>query len=256
MSGDFAIYPSLRDKVVVVTGGGSGIGASIVAHFCAQKAKVAFLDIDRASSESLVERIKAEGHPPPVFLPCDLTDIEALRDCIDGIGETLGRVEVLVNNAANDDRHDIEDIEPEYFDNRMAINLRHQVFAIQAVVPGMKQAGGGSIINMGSISWVVGEPELPLYTAAKAGVVGLTRSLARKLGPYGIRVNCVMPGWIMTERQEKLWLTPAAEVELMKNQAIKQKLYPPDIARLVLWLAAADSRLCTGQSFTVDGGWT
>lgn len=256
MSGSFAIYPSLRDKVVVITGGGSGIGASFVEHFCEQGAKVAFLDIDKAAAEPLVERIGAEGHRPPIFLPCDLTDIEALRDCIDGIGETLGRVAVLVNNAANDDRHEIEEIEPDYFDNRMAINLRHQVFATQAVIPDMKQMGGGSIINMGSISWVVGEPELPLYTAAKAGVIGLTRSLARKLGPHGIRVNCVMPGWIMTERQEKLWLTPAGETELMKNQAIKEKLYPPDIARLVLWLAAADSRLCTGQSFTVDGGWT
>ncbi len=255
MAGNFAIYPSLRDQVVLVTGGGSGIGASIVEHFAAQGALVAFLDIAREPSEALVERVAAAGHHRPLFLPCDLTDTEALQDAIAGISERLGQIEVLVNNAANDDRHDIEEIAPDYFDQRMAVNLKHQVYAIQAVLPDMKQAGGGSIINMGSISWVVGEPDLPLYTAAKAGVNGLTRSLARKLGPHRIRVNCVMPGWIMTERQETLWLTPAGEQELMRNQALKEKLYPPDVSRMVLWLAADDSRLCTGQAFIVDGGW-
>lgn len=255
MAGNFAIYPSLRDQVVLVTGGGSGIGASIVEHFAEQGALVAFLDIAREASEALVERLAAEGRHRPLFLPCDLTDIEALQDAVAGISERLGPVEVLVNNAANDDRHEIEDIAPEYFDQRMAVNLKHQVYAVQAVLPDMKQAGGGAIINMGSISWVVGEPDLPLYTAAKAGVNGLTRSLARKLGPHNIRVNCVMPGWVMTERQENLWLTPAGEQDLMRHQALKEKLYPPDIARMVLWLAADDSRLCTGQAYIVDGGW-
>ena len=255
MAGNFAIYPSLRDQVVLVTGGGGGIGASIVEHFAEQGALVAFLDVAKEASEALVERIAGNGHHRPLFLPCDLTDIEALQDAIAGISERLGQIEVLVNNAANDDRHDIEEIAPDYFDKRMAVNLRHQVYAIQAVLPDMKQAGGGSIINMGSISWVVGEPDLPLYTAAKAGVNGLTRSLARKLGPNNIRVNCVMPGWIMTARQENLWLTPAGEQELMRRQALKEKLYPPDVARMVLWLAADDSRLCSGQAFIVDGGW-
>lgn len=255
MAGNFAIYPSLRDQVVLVTGGGGGIGASIVEHFAEQGAVVAFLDLAREKSEALVERLAADGHHRPLFLPCDLTDIDALQDAIAGIGERLGRIEVLVNNAANDDRHEIEEIAPDYFDARMAVNLKHQVYAIQAVLPDMKQAGGGSIINMGSISWVVGEPDLPLYTAAKAGVNGLTRSLARKLGPHGIRVNCVMPGWIMTDRQESLWLTPAGEQDLMRRQALKEKLYPPDVARMVLWLAADDSRLCSGQAFIVDGGW-
>src|SRR5690606_3539521 len=255
MAGSFAIYPSLRDRVVLVTGGGSGIGASIVEHFAEQGARVAFLDIAQAPSEALVERIAADGHPRPLFLPCDLTDIEALPDAIAGVSERLGSIDVLVNNAASDDRHEIEEITPDYIESRMAVNLKQQVYATQAVLPDMKQSGGGSIINMGSISWVVGEPDLPLYTAAKAGVNGLTRSLARKLGPHNIRVNCVMPGWIMTERQETLWLTPAGEQELLRKQALKEKLYPPDVARMVLWLAADDSRRCTGQAFIVDGGW-
>ncbi|HEX6959368.1 MAG TPA: SDR family oxidoreductase [Ferrovibrio sp.] len=259
MAGSFAIYPSLRGKVVLITGGGSGIGAAMVEHFVRQGARVAFLDIDVEASRALVARLVddgEEGQVRPLFLRCDLRDIDALRDVIAGVSETLGRIDVLVNNAANDDRHEIEAIEPAYFDDRMAINLRHQVFAAQAVLADMKQAGGGSIINMGSISWVIGEPDLPLYTAAKAAVNGLTRSLARKLGPHGIRVNCVMPGWIMTERQRRLWLTPAGEAEIMDRQALKEKLYPPDVARMVLWLAAEDSRLCTGQNFVVDGGWT
>jgi D-xylose 1-dehydrogenase len=255
MAGNFAVYPSLRDKVVLITGGGSGIGASIVEHFAEQGSLVAFLDIARDPSELLVERIVSNGHHKPLFLPCDLTDIEALQDAIAGVSERLGSIDVLVNNAASDDRHDIEEITPEYFEPRMAVNLKHQVYATQAVLADMKQAGGGSIINMGSISWVVGEPELPLYTAAKAGVNGLTRSLARKLGPHNIRVNCVMPGWIMTARQETLWLTPAGEQELLRKQALKEKLYPPDVARMVLWLAADDSQRCTGQAFIVDGGW-
>ena len=259
MSGDFAIYPSLRDKVVVVTGGGSGIGASIVAHFCAQKAKVAFLDIDRASSESLVERIKAEGHPPPVFLPCDLTDIEALRDCIDGIGETLGRVEVLVNNAANDDRHDIEDIEPEYFDNRMAINLRHQVFADQAVIPDMKQAGGGSIINMASAAgYVKGLPGQFTFSTTKAAVIGLTKSVAAECVSHGIRCNAICPGVIdtpsMNDRLKATGDYEGTRTTLLSRLPMGRFGTPEEVASLVVFVAGAP--YLTGQTFMIDGGWT
>ncbi len=255
MNNDFAIYPSLRDRVVLITGGASGIGAAQVMHFAAQGARVGFVDVQRETGEALATRLKNGGHAPPLFQVCDVTDTAALQRTIADIGRQLGPITVLVNNAANDQRHKWEDTTPAYWDERLAVNLRHQFFCIQAVAPMMREAGGGSIISFGSISWHVGQGDMPAYTTAKAAVEGLTRGMARDLGPDNIRVNCVIPGWIMTERQITLWLTPEAEADLMKAQCLKRKLVPDDVARLVLWLAAEDSRMCTSQLWVVDGGW-
>jgi len=240
---------------VFVTGGGSGIGASIVEHLCAQGARVAFVDIQREPSAALVETIRGRDLPAPTFIPCDLRDIAALRWAVAEARTRLGPIRALVNNAAHDERHSIESVTPEYWDDRFAVNLRHQFFAAQAVVPGMAAAGGGSIINLGSTSWMVGQGGMPAYLSAKAAVAGLTRALARDLGPKNIRVNSVVPGWIMTERQIMLWLTPEGEQELLRRQCLKRKLRPEDVARVVLFLAADDSDACTNQSYIVDGGW-
>lgn len=250
-----ATYPSLKDRVVFVTGGGSGIGAAIVEHFCAQGSKVAFVDIAAEPSAMLAEEIAAKGDPEPLFLPCDLRDIDQLRDRISQAAQQIGAIRVLVNNAAHDERHPLAEVTAEYWDDRMAVNLRHQFFAAQAVHKGMAVAGGGSIINMGSTTWLAGQGGMAGYSAAKSAIVGLTRSLARDLGPMNIRVNSILPGWIMTERQERLWLTPEGERELMTRQCLKRKLYPDDIARPVLFLASDDSAACTAQNYIVDGGW-
>jgi D-xylose 1-dehydrogenase len=251
----YASYPSLEHRVVFVTGGGSGIGASIVDHFCAQRSRVAFVDIDRPASEALVAAVAARGDPAPLFVPCDLRDIAALRAAIAEVRTRLGPIGVLVNNAANDERHTIDGMTPEYWDDRFAVNLRHQFFAAQAVYPDMAAAGGGSIVNLGSTSWMVGQGGMPGYTTAKSAVAGLTRALARDLGPLNVRVNCILPGWIMTERQIRRWLTPDGEQELLRRQCLKRKLAPDEIARVVLFFAADDSAACTSQSYVVDGGW-
>jgi len=250
----FASYPSLKDRAVFVSGGGSGIGASIVEHLAEQGARVGFVDIDEAASKALVAKIAAAGHPAPLFAKCDVRDIAAYQGAIGDMAGRLGPFTVLVNNAARDDRHTIEEVTPEFWDERIAVNLRHQYFAIQAVLPGMRKAGGGSIVNFSSVSYHALAPRLSVYQAAKAAVVGMTRGLARDLGPDRIRLNSITPGWIMTQRQIDLWLTPEAEAGLMQAQCLKEKLYPPDIARMVLWLAADDSRLVTAQNFVVDGG--
>jgi NAD(P)-dependent dehydrogenase (short-subunit alcohol dehydrogenase family) len=254
MTDGFAVYPSLRDRVVLITGGASGIGADEVTQFARQGAKVAFLDIADAAAASLVETLSREGLAPPLYLPCDLKDIAALQAAIADASRQLGPITVLVNNAANDQRHNYEDMTVEYWDERMATNLRHQFFAIQAVAPMMRAAGGGSIINFGSISWHTSQGGMPAYTTAKAAVEGLTKGMARDLGPHGIRVNCVIPGWIMTQRQIDLWLTPEAEENLLRAQCLKSKVLPSDVARMVLWLASDDSRMCSSQLWVVDGG--
>lgn len=251
----YASYPSLRDRVVFVTGGGSGIGASIVEHFCAQGSRVSFVDIDAASATKLADDVAALGHPRPRFIACDLKDIEALRRAIRSVIEADGPIRVLVNNAANDDRHPLDGITTAYFDDRIAVNIRHQLFAAQAVRKPMAEAGGGSIINMGSISYMLGQGGMACYSLAKAAVWGLTRSLATDLGPENIRVNMVVPGWVMTERQKKLWLTPESEAEMMRGQCLKRHLMPADLARLVLFFGADDSAMCTAQAYIVDGGW-
>jgi len=250
-----ASYPSLEGRVVFVTGGGSGIGASIVEHFCAQGSRVAFVDIDRPASETLVDTIGRRGQPAPAFLPCDVRDIAALRTALGQVRDRLGPIRVLVNNAAHDERHTIESVTPEYWDDRFAVNLRHQFFAAQAVAPDMAAVGGGAIVNFGSTSWLVGQGGMPAYLSAKAAIAGLTRALARDFGPMNIRVNCIVPGWIMTERQVQLWLTPEGEQELLRRQCLKRKLLPEDVARVVLFFAADDSGACTSQSYIVDGGW-
>ena len=251
----FAIYPSLRERAVFITGGASGIGAALVEHFAAQGARVAFVDILEAEAHALAQRLAGAGHPEPWFRHCDIRDIAALQAAVRDAAQALGPLKALVNNAAHDERHAIAEVTLEYWENRMQINLRHQFFAAQAAAPIMQAAGGGSIVNFGSSSWHMGLGGMPAYVTAKAAIEGLTRGLARDLGPHNIRVNCVIPGWIMTERQIRLWLTPAGEAELMEKQCLKEKLYPPDVARMVLWLAADDSRMCTNQNFVVDGGW-
>ena len=255
MPGGFAIYPSLRDRVVLITGGGSGIGATLVEQFALQGSKVAFLDIAVDASQKLAESLSVRCAHAPLFLQCDLTDIKVLQTAVRKVKEQIGPVQVLVNNAANDDRHQFSEVTPEYWDDRMAVNLRHQFFAAQAVAPGMVAAGRGSIINMGSISWMVALPGLPVYLTAKAAIMGMTRALARELGPAGVRVNCVAPGAIMTERQRRLWVTPEYRAEILARQSLKRELIPEDVARLVLFLAADDSSAITNQSYLVDGGW-
>lgn len=244
----YALYPSLKDRPVLISGGASGIGAEIVAQFRRQDARVAFLDNDTARG---VAHAAATGAH---FIACDLRDIAALRQAVADAAGTIGTPRVLVNNAARDDRHTIESVEPEFYDDRIAVNLRHQFFAAQAVAPGMAEAGGGSIINLGSGSWLGKSPGMPVYLSAKAAVRGMTRGLARDLGPRGIRVNEVVPGWIMTERQAALWVTPEAATQNLADQCIPEWLQPEDVARMVLWLAADDSRMVTAQSFLVDAG--
>jgi NAD(P)-dependent dehydrogenase (short-subunit alcohol dehydrogenase family) len=250
-----AAYPSLRDRIVLVTGGASGIGESIVEAFARQHSRVAFLDIDDTAAIELVERIAAADLPQPLFLHCDLTDIAALRLAIHTVENRLGTIDVLVNNAANDARHSLEDVTPESFDSGIAVNLRHQLFAIQAVAEGMKRAGRGSIINMSSISWVIPSTGLPIYIMAKAAIVGMTRTLAHELGAHNIRVNAILPGAILTEKQQRLWLTEEYKAKVLKAQALKRHLYPDEVARLVLFLAADDSAAITNQSCVIDGGW-
>jgi NAD(P)-dependent dehydrogenase (short-subunit alcohol dehydrogenase family) len=251
----FAQYPSLENVVVLVTGGASGIGASMVEHFALQGSKVAFIDIASEPAHELIRALTDRCPHPPRFWSCDLKDVAKLRTVVHEIEGELGAVLVLVNNAANDDRHKFEEITPEYWDDRMAVNLRHQFFLIQSVSSGMIKAGGGSIINMSSIAWQIPSTGLPAYVTAKAAIVGLTRTLAHELGSSNIRVNCVLPGAVLTERQKRLWWSPEYEKEIMGRQALKRNLMPEDVARLVLFLASEDSCAITNQSYVVDAGW-
>ncbi|QPF85157.1 SDR family oxidoreductase [Bradyrhizobium genosp. L] len=248
-----AIYPSLKDRTVLVTGGGSGIGEAIVRQFIGQGARVGFIDVDEKASRQLVAELPAGAGAH--FEHADLRDIAALRRAVAGIREALGPITILVNNAARDDRHAIEDVTPEFWDERIATNLKHQFFCAQAVAPDMVKAGGGAIVNMGSVSWVIGQGNMPCYTTAKSAIQGLTRGLARDLGPHNIRVNSILPGWIMTQRQQDKWLTPEGVAELMQRQCLKRKLMPDEVARVVLFFSSDDSGACTNQSYIVDGGW-
>src|SRR5579883_3217480 len=235
-----ATYPSLKDRTVLVTGGASGIGEAIVRRFVGQGSRVGFIDIDPKAASQLQASLPEQASVH--FEHADMRD-------------AFGPITILVNNAARDDRHAIADVTPEFWDERIAVNLKHQFFAAQAVAPDMIQAGGGSIVNMGSVSWVIGQGNMPCYTTAKSAVQGLTRALARDLGPSNIRVNSILPGWIMTQRQQDMWLTPEGEAELMQRQCLKRKLMPDDIARVVLFFAADDSGACTNQNYIADGGW-
>jgi NAD(P)-dependent dehydrogenase (short-subunit alcohol dehydrogenase family) len=251
----YGSYPSLRDRVVVVTGGASGIGEKIVEAFAAQGSVVAFLDIQNEAALRLVSKIAANGHAEPYFQECDLTDVDTSRECIQRIVDKFRTIDVLVNNAGNDARHSVEEVTPEFWDRSMAMNLKHQFFVSQAVIPAMKKAGRGSIINMSSISWIIPSTGLPVYVTAKAGIVGLTRTLAHEVGGHNIRVNCVLPGAVLTERQKRLWLTEAYTAEILASQALKRMVSPEEVARLVLFLAADDSSAVTSQSHVIDAGW-
>ena len=251
----FATYPSLRGRVAFVTGGATGLGAEFVAQLAAQGVRVGFVDIQDEPATALCERLASEGCPEPLYRRCDVRDVPALQAAIATTAERLGPVTVLVNNAANDVRHAVGTLSAERWDDLLHVNLRHHFFAAQAVAPMMRTAGRGSIINLGSIAAHIDLMDLPAYITAKAGIEGLTRTLARELGPAGIRVNCLIPGWVMTERQLREWVTPEAEASIARNQCLPQKLVPADVARMLLWLAADDSRSCTAQTWVVDGGW-
>jgi D-xylose 1-dehydrogenase len=253
--GKSARYPSLENATVVITGGASGIGAAMVEQFALQGARVAFLDIAEESAAALIKQISPEVSNQPAFFKCDVTNIADLRSTIKKTEAQFGAIRVLVNNAANDDRHNFSEVSPEYWDERMNVNLRHHFFAIQAVAPGMARAGGGSIVNMSSIAWMIPSIGLPAYITAKAGIVGLTRTMSRELGGANIRVNCVSPGAIMTERQRRLWITPDYLAEIMQRQSLKRELIPDDVADSVLFLASGQSAAITGQNLIVDGGW-
>ena len=249
-----AVYPDLKGRSVFVTGGGSGIGESIVRDFASQGARIGFIDINEAASARVVDAVRSEGGEAH-FEKADVRDIDALRSATQAIREKIGPITILVNNAAHDDRHQTEDVTPEYFDDRVAVNLKHQFFASQFVLPDMKAAGGGSIICMGSTSWMMGLGGMAVYTACKSAILGLTRSLARDYGPFGIRVNSIAPGWIMTDRQLELWMTPENELIRQERQCIKRRLEPRDISRIVLFLSSEEASACTNQSYVVDGGW-
>lgn len=248
-----AVYPSLKGRLVVITGGGSGIGAGFTEAFARQGARVVFMDIAEAESREL-EASLAHLSPAPLFHRCDLTDVETLQSCLAEIVDTHGAVDVLVNNAANDDRHALTEVTPTYWDDRINVNLRHLYFAAQSVAPGMRAQGRGVIINLGSISWHLGLPDLSLYETAKAGIEGMTRALARELGQDGVRVVCIVPGNVQTPRQMK-WYTPEGEGQIVAAQCLKGRIQPSDVAGLALFLASDDARFITGHEYFVDAGW-
>ncbi|HWU76098.1 MAG TPA: SDR family oxidoreductase [Rhodanobacter sp.] len=250
----FASYPSLVERTVLVTGGASGIGAAFVAHFARQGARVAFLDVDTAAAQLLLDGLGAVAHRPR-FIACDLTDLEALGGAIGRVRAALGPIAVLVSNAANDVRHDFATTTSADFDASVAVNLRHHYFAIQAVLDDMKMLGGGSVICLGSTSWMIKNAGYPLYTMAKAAIHGLVAGLARELGRQRIRINCLVPGWVITEKQRRLWLDAVGEAEIARAQCLPGHVMADDVARMALFLAADDSGMITGKDFIVDGGW-
>jgi D-xylose 1-dehydrogenase len=250
----FACYPSLADRTVLITGGATGIGAAFVAAFAQQGARVAFLDIDSTGADALQHGLGEVAHAP-LFLRCDVTNLDALGGAIAEARARLGPIAVLINNAANDVRHALSGTSAVDFERSVAVNLRHQYFATQAVVEDMRVLGGGSVICLGSTGWMIKNDGYPMYAMAKAGVRGLVNGLARSLGRDRIRINCLVPGWVITEKQRELWLDAEGEAEIARRQCLPDHLMAPDLARAALFLAADDSRMCTGQDFIVDGGW-
>jgi NAD(P)-dependent dehydrogenase (short-subunit alcohol dehydrogenase family) len=250
-----ASYPSLRGRSVFITGGGSGIGGCLTEAFARQGSRVAFVDFADAPSNALVEKVANAGLPRPWYRNVDVTDIAALQGAIRDAAEAVGDFQVLINNVASDDRHALMDVTPEYYDARIAVNQRPAFFAIQAVVPGMKKMGGGSIINIGSNSYGAKGRNFPVYTTAKSSVVGLTRGVAAELGEHRIRVNVLTPGWVMTQRQIDKWLTAEGEEEIRRNQVLPDKVRPEDVAPMALFLASDDARACSAQEYIVDAGW-
>jgi NAD(P)-dependent dehydrogenase (short-subunit alcohol dehydrogenase family) len=250
----FASYPSLLDRTIFISGGATGIGAAFVGHFARQGSRVAFIDVDREHGEALCEEL-ADARHRPLFLPCDVTDLEALGAAIAQARAAIGPIGVLVNNAANDVRHAFGDTTAADFDRNVAVNLRHQYFATQAVREDMRRLSGGSVICLGSTGWMKKNAGYPMYAMAKAAVRGLVNGLARELGRDRIRINALVPGWVITGKQRRLWLDAEGEAEIARVQCLPGYLMADDIARAALFLAADDSRMCTGQDFIVDGGW-
>ncbi|MBB3212914.1 NAD(P)-dependent dehydrogenase (short-subunit alcohol dehydrogenase family) [Herbaspirillum sp. Sphag1AN] len=251
-----AIYPSLSGKRVVITGGATGIGVGLVSAFARQGAQVFFLDIAADEGAALAASLQTPAvKVAPRFLPCDLTDLDALQACFTQIEALAGGVDVLINNAANDDRHQISDVSAAYWDQRMAVNLRHQFFCAQAVATGMRARGQGVILNLGSISWHLALPDLTLYMTAKAAIEGLTRGLARDLGSAGIRVNTIVPGAVRTPRQMRLWHNPQEEARILAGQCLPERIEPEDIAAMALFLASDSGARCSGRDYFVDAGW-
>ncbi len=249
-------YPSLRGKVVLITGGASGIGANLVEAFSRQGAHVAFIDILDDNAVSLLDLLARNECPQtPRYYSCDLRDIPLLQRTVQRVREELGPITVLINNAANDERHDFRDVSIAYWDDRIAVNLRHHFFASQAVFEDMRAAGGGSIINLGSMSWYATQGGMPGYTSSKAAIEGLTRGLARDMGPYSIRVNTLVPGWVMTRRQLETCVDDRARATIAEAQCLKTPVMPEHISAMALFLASEDSKMCTSQHFIVDGGW-
>ena len=248
-------YFDLEKKRVFITGGGSGIGASLVEHFCEQHAEVYFIDINEEASKKLIEECKNKKISIPNYVKCDLINIKELQEIIKKIINEKGTIDILINNAANDERHKIEDVTEEYWNDRINVNLRHYFFSVQSVREIMIKNKSGVIVNVGSISWMIGQGGMAIYTAAKSAVVGLTRSFARDLGEFNIRVNSVVPGWTITERQIEKWLTPEAEADMMKKQCLKRRLMPSEIAKAILFFSSDQSSGCTNQSYIVDNGW-
>jgi D-xylose 1-dehydrogenase len=249
-----AMYPSLKDRVVLITGGGGGIGAAITRRFAEQGAKTAFIDIAEAPSKALVAKWAGPGRDIHFEL-ADLRNIDALRAAVAAVRKRFGSIDILINNAAHDERHAMADVTPEYFDDRIAVNLKHQFFMAQAVLPDMVAKNKGVIINFGSTSWMLGRGGMPVYTASKAAVLALTRSIARDYGEYNVRCLALAPGWIMTERQLELWVTPEADAERINGQCIKRRLVPDDMARITLFLASDEAAAMTNQQYVADGGW-
>jgi len=251
----YATYPSLSGRKVLITGGATGIGECLVAGFAEQGAHVAFFDIQDQAAQQLIARLAGQGDPAPLYRHCDLTDIAAATQAVEEVIGQLGGLDVLINNAGNDQRHSIEEVTAELWDRLMAVNLRHQFFITQGCLPALKRSGSGSIVNMSSIAWVIPSTGVPVYVAAKAAIVGLTRTLAREVGKDNVRVNCILPGAILTEKQRQLVMTPEYSAEVLANQALKRHLVPDEVVRLALFLAAADASAITGQGYVVDGGW-
>ena len=251
----YATYPSLKERVVLITGGATGIGASVVAHFARQGSRVTFVDVQDEPAQQLVDSLASEGCPKPIYIHCDITDLGALKAAVDQVLATHATVDVLVNNAANDQRHSIEEVTPEFWEHSLATNLRPHFFTMQAVLPAMRKAGRGSIINMSSIAWMIPNLNMPIYNTAKAAIVGLTRAFAHACGASNIRVNAVLPGAIATERQRRLWYTPEYLENIRSRQALTHQIEPEEVARLILFLAADDSSAITNQSYVVDAGF-
>ncbi|RQR27583.1 SDR family NAD(P)-dependent oxidoreductase [Burkholderia sp. Bp9142] len=250
----YAIYPSLRNKTVVITGGGSGIGASIVEAFAQQDSRVVFLDVAEEDSLNLQDGLRATTHPPS-FRRCDLRNTDEIQQAFFEIEESVGPIEILVNNAGNDDRHEIGRVTTDYWDDRIAVNIRHQFFCAQAAAESMRKIGRGVILNLGSIAWHLALKNLSIYMTAKAGIEGMTHGLARDLGAHGIRVNCIVPGAVRTPRQMKLWQSAASEAKLVAAQCLNQRVEPEHVARMALFLASDDASRCTGREYFVDAGW-